>query len=433
MAHDGKPQPQTLGTGTAAQQGGEPVTRQLAAIADREDQTPRLPAGTDPNRCTAMLAGVAQQVVEGEIEPVERERQSHLPLKAEGGVMPLANQGEPLGQTDRHPLIFESLSRQIVATGLRQLMQAGDTAQQLTHALLGGRGELVEIVAQLLADTGERHDGSTQLVGQHLQCDAPLPQQAPALPAGPPQQQDKAKRAGQRQPLPMQRGTLVEADPPNPLLAGAIDPAIQRHTKPLGQRLPLSCAITAPLPIGKQPDLTRLQQPTLAPQQGVEVVIAELAKQPQLITPLPHMEQSIEPGRRMTCQPAGSAGAAQRIDGVSGKPAGRGRSPVATKRLQQWQPLGRQLILCPTLLLIAIDGLQLAQRVTLPGRMKGVGSNQAPVEPLHLVKGQRMFRNLPGQLARQTIRQRPGQHGIRHAVADQGAEQQDQAHGFNSR
>ena len=122
-----------------------------------------------------MLAGVAQQVVEGEIEPVEGERQSHLPLKAEGGVMTLASQGEPLGETDRHPLILEGLCRQIVATGLRQLMQAGDTAQQLTHALLGGSGQPVEIVAQLLADAGERHDGGTQLVGQHLQRDAPLP------------------------------------------------------------------------------------------------------------------------------------------------------------------------------------------------------------------------------------------------------------------
>lgn len=115
-----------------------------------------------------MLAGIAQQIVEGEIEPVEGERQSHLPLKAEGGAMPLAGQREPLGQTDRHPLILESLCCQIVATGLRQLMQTGDTAQQLSHALLGGRGQPVEIVAQLLADTGERHDGGAQLVGQHL-------------------------------------------------------------------------------------------------------------------------------------------------------------------------------------------------------------------------------------------------------------------------
>ncbi len=140
MAHDGKPQSQTLGTGTAAQQGGQPVTRQLAAIADCEDQAPRLPAGIDANRCAAMLAGVAQQVVEGEIEPVEGERQSHLPLKAEGGAMPLASQGEPLGETDRYPLILESLCRQIVAARLCQLMQTGDTAQQLPHALLGGRG-----------------------------------------------------------------------------------------------------------------------------------------------------------------------------------------------------------------------------------------------------------------------------------------------------
>jgi len=154
----------------------------------------------------------------------------------------------------------------------------------------------------------------------------------------------------------MQRGALVDADPPNPLLAGAIDPAIQRHAKPLGQRLPLSCAITAPLPIGKQPELTRLQQPALAPQQGIEVVIIELAELPQPVAPLPHMEQSVEPSRRMTSLPASRAGAAQRIDGVSGKPAGRGHSPLAKKRLQQWQPLDRQLILCPALLLIAIDG-----------------------------------------------------------------------------
>lgn len=52
-------------------------------------------------------------------------------------------------------------------------MQTGDAAQQLPHALLGGRGQPVEIVAQLLADAGERHDGCAQLVGQHLQCDAP--------------------------------------------------------------------------------------------------------------------------------------------------------------------------------------------------------------------------------------------------------------------
>ncbi len=132
-----------------------------------------------------MLAGVAQQIVEGKVEPVEGERQSHLPLKAEGGTMPLAGQGEPFGQTDRHSLILEGLCRQIVTARLCQLMQTGDATQQLTHALLGGRGEPVEIVAQLLADAGERHDGSAQLVGQHLQRDAPLPQQAPALPAWP--------------------------------------------------------------------------------------------------------------------------------------------------------------------------------------------------------------------------------------------------------
>ncbi len=106
---------------------------------------------------------------------------------------------------------------------------------------------------------------------------------------------------------------------------------------------------------------------------------------------------------------------------------------MAAKRPQQRQPLGRQLILCPALLLIAIDGLQLTQRIALPGRMKGIGSNQATVEPLHLVKRQRLFGCLLGQLTRQTIRQRPGLRGIRHAIADQGAEQQDQAHGFNSR
>ncbi len=106
---------------------------------------------------------------------------------------------------------------------------------------------------------------------------------------------------------------------------------------------------------------------------------------------------------------------------------------MAAKRSQQWQPLGGQVILCPALLLIAIDGLQLAQRIALPGGMKGVGSDQATIEPLYLVKRQRLFGNLPGQLACQAIRQWPGQHRRSHAVADQGAEQQDQAHGFNSR